>query len=134
MIENLILGYLYNELFRKNNEEKCTVFQNMALSLIVQKNTIKNCSTALQAFSLWYLSQCILYFLFHKSKDTSEIPQPSFQYIANLFPIFFRFHKSFNNFHLSKNISINKFFHWNVFFYSFTSKTQGRCQVFFEVK
>ena len=47
MIENLILGYLYNELFRKNNEEKCTVFQNMALSLIVQKNTIKNCSTAL---------------------------------------------------------------------------------------
>ena len=26
------------------------------------------------------------------------------------FPIFFRFHKCFNNFHLSKNILINKFF------------------------
>ena len=51
MIENRISGYLYNELFSESNEEKCTAFQSMAWSLIVHKNTIKNCSTALQAFS-----------------------------------------------------------------------------------
>ena len=50
MIENRISGYLYNELFSESNEEKCTAFQSMAWSLIVHKNTIKNCSTALQAF------------------------------------------------------------------------------------
>ena len=51
MIENRISGYLYNELFSESNEEKCTAFQSMAWSLIVHKNAIKNCSTALQAFS-----------------------------------------------------------------------------------
>ena len=51
MIENRVSGYLYNELFSESNEEKCTAFQSMAWSLIVHKNTIKNCSTALQAFS-----------------------------------------------------------------------------------
>ena len=47
MIENRISGYLYNELFSKSNEEKCTAFQSMVWSLIVHKNTITNCSTAL---------------------------------------------------------------------------------------
>ena len=51
MIENCISGYLYNELFSQRNEEKCTAFQSLAWSLIVHKNIIKNCSTALQAFS-----------------------------------------------------------------------------------
>ena len=56
MIENRISGYLYNELFSESNEEKCTAFQSMAWSLIVHKNTIKNCSTPLQAFSFRSLS------------------------------------------------------------------------------
>ena len=56
------------------------------------------------------LSLCIIYFLFHKGKDTSAIPQPSVQHLVYVFPIFFRFHKYFNKFHLKKNI-VNKFFH-----------------------
>ena len=56
---------------------------------------------------------CIPYFLFHKGKDTSAIPQPSVRYLVYVFSIFCRFHKFFNNFHLSKNILINKVFHWN---------------------
>ena len=47
MTENRISGYLYNELFSKSNGEKCTAFQSMVWSLIVHKNTITNCSTAL---------------------------------------------------------------------------------------
>ena len=58
------------------------------------------------------LSLCILYFLFHKSKDTSAIPQPSIQHLVYVFPIFFRFHECFDNFHLSK-IS----FPWSIFFF-----------------
>ena len=45
--------FLYNELFSKSNEEKCTAFQSMAWSLIVHKSIIKNYSTAPQAFSFW---------------------------------------------------------------------------------
>ena len=52
MREDRISGYLYNEFFSEINEEKCAAFQSMAWSLIVHKNTIKNCTTALQAFSL----------------------------------------------------------------------------------
>ena len=33
---------LYNELFSKSDEEKCTAFQSMAWSLTVHKNAIKN--------------------------------------------------------------------------------------------
>ena len=61
---------------------------------------------------LYALPLCILYFLFHKDKDTSAIPQPSVQCLVCASPIFFRFDKCFNNFHLSKNIFVNKFFHW----------------------
>ena len=86
MIANRISGYLYNELFSKSNEEKCTAFQSMAWSITVHKNNIKTCSTAHQAFSSWSLSLCILFFLFHKGKDTSGIPQPSIQYLVYLFP------------------------------------------------
>ena len=50
MIENRISGYLHNKLFSEINEEKCTVSQSMAWSLIVHINTDRNCSTALQAF------------------------------------------------------------------------------------
>ena len=62
------------------------------------------------------LSLCILYFLFHKRKDASVISQPSVQHFVHVFLIFFRFHKYFNNSFLSRNILINKFFHWNMCF------------------
>ena len=110
MIGNRISGYLYNELFSKSNKEKCTTFQSMAWSLIVHKSSIKNWSTALQAFSFWSLSLYPLFY-FHKGKDTSAIPKPSVPRLVYVFLIFFRFHKCFNNFHLSKNILINKFIH-----------------------
>ena len=47
------------------------------------------------------LSLCILYFLFDKGKVASAIPQPSVQHLVYVFPIFFRFRKCFNKFHLS---------------------------------
>ena len=81
------------------------------------------------------LSLCILYFLFHKGKDTSAILQPSVQHLVHVFPICFRFHKCFNNFHSSKNILINKFFSLkHVFLHSFTSMTHRSCRFLFEVK
>ena len=62
MIEDQISGHLYNELFSESNKERFTAFQSMAWSLVVDKNTIQNCSTALQAFSFWSLP----FFRFHK--------------------------------------------------------------------
>ena len=56
MIENRISGYFFNEIFSESNKEKCTAFQSMVWSLIVDKNTVKICSTALQAFSFRSLS------------------------------------------------------------------------------
>ena len=50
MIENRISGNLCNDRFSKGSEEKSTAIPSMAWSLIVHKNTIKNCSTVLQAF------------------------------------------------------------------------------------
>ena len=66
--------------------------KNMIWSLIVHKNAIKICSADLQASGL---SHCILYFRFHKGKDTSAIPQPSAKHLVYVFPIFFRFHTCF---------------------------------------
>ena len=91
MKENRISGCLYNELFSKINEENWTAFQSMAWSLTVHKNTIRNCSIALQAFSSRSISSYTLYFLFHKGKDTSGIPQPSLQHLVYAFVIFFAF-------------------------------------------
>ena len=82
-------------------------------SLIVHKNTVKNCSTALQAISFWSLSL----HPFYKGKGTSAIPQPSVQHLVYVFPIFFPFYKCFNNFHLNKSILVNNFFHWNMCFF-----------------
>ena len=59
MIENNISDNLYNELFTKSSEEKF-----MAWSLIVHKNTIKNCSTVLQVFSSHPLSLHVSFVLF----------------------------------------------------------------------
>ena len=55
MIENRISGYFYNERFSEIDGKKFTAFQSMPCSLIVYKNTIKNCSTTLQEFSVRYL-------------------------------------------------------------------------------
>ena len=82
MIENQVSGYLYNELFSESIEKKYTVFQSMAWSFIVHENTIKNCSTALQAFSFQSLSFVSFASFFHKGKDTSAIPQPSVQHLV----------------------------------------------------
>ena len=65
MIENRISGCLYNELFSESNEKNVRIFKEwLGPSLIFYKNPIKNCSTALQAFSFRSLS---LYPLFHFS-------------------------------------------------------------------
>ena len=109
MIEDRISGYLYNELFIEINEEKCLAFQCMAWSLIAHKILLETAELLSKHFPAG-LSLCILYFLFHKGKDTFAISQPSVQYLAYVFPILIRFHKCFNDFHLSKNILINKFF------------------------
>ena len=96
MIENRISGNLYNEPFIERSKEKCTAFHSTAWSLIVHKSTIKNCSTPLQAFPFRSLSLCILFFLFHKSKDTSAISQLIVQHLVYVFPILLRFQKCVN--------------------------------------
>ena len=93
MIENRISGYLYNGLFSKSNKEKCTAFQTMAWSLIVDQSTIQNCSTALQAFPFRSLS---LYALFPlKARILLQFLSQAFN-ILYVFPIFFRFYKFFH--------------------------------------
>ena len=101
--------------------------------LLFMKILLKT-SQLLSRHFLFGLSLCILYFLFHKGKDTSGIPQPSVQNLVYVFRIFFRFHKCFNNFHLNKNILINKFFRWNMFVCSFTSMAHRSSQFLSEVK
>ena len=70
MIENRISSYLYNELFSESNDKIYTTFQSMVWSFVAHKNTIKNCSTSLQAFplrslSLYPLSEAVNYY--HKA-------------------------------------------------------------------
>ena len=128
MIENRISGYLYSERFSKSNEEKSTGFQRMAWSLIVHKNPIKNCTTALQAFFFRSLS---LYPLFHFSSRQGYSCSSSAKLSASCICS----HKCFNYFQLSKNILINKFFHWNMCFFIFLPfMTQGSCRLLFDVK
>ena len=86
MIENHISDYFYNELFCEINEEKGTAFQSIDCSQ-------KYCKTA-QLLSKHFpsgLSLCIIYFLFHKDKDISAIPQPSVYYLIYVFSISFVF-------------------------------------------
>ena len=97
------------ELMKKNVQ----LFKAWLGPLLFTKLLLENAQLLSKRF-LSALPLCILYFLFHKDKDTSAIPQPSVQHLLYVFPIFFRFHKCFNNFHLSKNIFINKFFYWNM--------------------
>ena len=116
MIENRISGYLYNELFSKSKKENVRPFKVWLGPLLFIKILSKTAQLLSKHFSSG-LSLCILYFLFHKGKDTYAIPQPSVQHLVYVSPILFCFHKYFNNFHLSKNILINNFFHWNMCFF-----------------
>ena len=91
-----------------------------------------NCSP-----SIFLLVSLSLYTLFTFSKRgyfcNSSAKAFSILYIFS--PIFFRYHKYFDNFHLSKNILIKKFFLLkHVFRHSFPSVTQGSCWFIFEVK
>ena len=68
----------------------------------------------------WSLSLYPLCYLFQKCNDTSAIPHSqatSVHYFVYVFPIFFRYHKGFNNCHLSKNLLTYKFFHWSMCFF-----------------
>ena len=58
--------------------------------LIVHKNTIKTAQLLSKHFPSG-LSLCIIYFLFHKGKDISAIPQPSVHYLIYVFSISFVF-------------------------------------------
>ena len=123
MIENRISGYLYNQLFSESKKENVRSCKAWLGPLLFIKILLKTAQLLSKHFPSG-LSLCILYFIFHKGKNTSAIPQPSFQHLIYVFPIFFRFHKCFNNFHLRKNILINIFFSLkHVFLHSITSMT-----------
>ena len=109
MIENLISGCLYNELFSESKKENVRPFKVWLDTLLFIKMLLKTGQLPSKHFpSCPFI---FLYFLFHKGKDTSAISQQSVQHLVYIFPIFFRFHKCFNNFHLSKSILVNNFFH-----------------------
>ena len=110
MIENRISGYLYNELFSESKKENVRPFKVWLGPVLFIKILSKTAQLLSKHFPSG-LSLYILYFLFHKGKDTSVVPQPNVQHLVYVFPVFFRFHKCFKNFHLSKNILINIFFH-----------------------
>ena len=119
MIESHISGNLYNEHFSESSDGQCTIFQWLGLLLFI-KVLLKTVQLLSKHFPP-SLSLCILYFGFHKGKDTSAIPQPSVHHLVYVFPIFFCFHKCFNNFEKC------------VISY-FTSMTQKSCQFLFEIK
>ena len=81
MIENHISGYLYTELFSEGNEENVRPFKQWLGPLFFIKILLKTAQLLSQHFPS-DLSLCIFYFLFHKSKDTSTVPQPSVQHLA----------------------------------------------------
>ena len=95
MIENHKSGNLYNELFSQSSE----------------LSTVKTAQLFFKYFPPGHsLSLCILYFLFHRDKDTFAIPQRSVHHLVYAFPFFFRFHECLNNFRSSQNLLTNKFF------------------------
>ena len=91
------------------------------LPKVVKKNVwlgpllfIKILKTAQQSPSILFrppFTTCIFCSFFHGGKDISAIPQPSVHHLVYVSLIFFRFHKYFNYFHLSKNLLTNTFFH-----------------------
>ena len=109
MIENSISVCIINFL-AKTMKKNVRPFKAWLGSLLFIKILLKAAQLLFKYFTSG-LSLCIFYFLFHKGKDTSAIPQSSVQHLVYIFPIFFRFHKCFNDFHLSKDILINEYFH-----------------------
>ena len=94
MIENHLSGYLYNELLSESNKKNFTAFQSIAWSLIVDKNTTKNCLAAFQALSFRYL---YLYSLFPLKTSILLIPQLSVQHLVYVSLTFFFFHEFFTD-------------------------------------
>ena len=110
MIENRVLVYLYNKLFSKSNEEKLWSFNCWLGPLLFIKILLKTA----QLLSKHFLSGFFLFVSFISFFIKARILM---QFLSPAFSIFFRFHKCFNNFRLSKNILINKFFHWSICFF-----------------
>ena len=134
MIENRISGFCIMKFLAKVMKKNVRPFNVWLGPLLFVKVFLKTTQLLPKHFPSG-LCLCILYFLFHKSKDSSATPQSSVQHLVYVFPIFCRFHKCFNNFHLSKNILINKFFLLkHVFLHSFTSMTRGSYRFLIEVK
>ena len=104
--------------FIMNFLAKCTAFQSMAWSLIVHKSTIKNCSTALKAFSFRSLS-FYLYFLQRQGDVCNSWAKRSASCIC--FP---HFPSGFFFFFSLKHL----------FLHNFTCMTQGSCRFPFEAK
>ena len=92
MVENRISGSLYNEPFSESKTGNVRPFKVWLGPLWFIKILLKTAQLLSKHFPS-DLSLCTLYFLFHKGKDTSAIPQPSVQHLVYVFPIFFRFHK-----------------------------------------
>ena len=102
MIENHNSGYLYNELLAKVMKKNVRSFKEQLGHLFF---------ILLSKHFLSGFSVCILYFLFHKGKDTSAVPQPSGQYLVYVF---------INALITSQNKKQKhryKFSHWNMCFF-----------------
>ena len=96
MIENLISGYLYNELFSERNEEKSTAFQSMAWSLVVHKkyyHKLLNCSP-----SIFLPVSHFVYFIsfFIKAKILLQFLNQAFSILYIFSPFSFVFILCFN--------------------------------------
>ena len=116
MIENQISGICIMNFLAKVKKKNVRPFKVWLGPLLFIKILLKTAQLLSRHFSSG-LSLFVSFISFYE-KDASRIPQPSVQHLVYVFPIFFRFHKHISTFHLSKNIFVNKFFHWNVFLYN----------------
>ena len=90
MIENHISCNLQNERFSESSKKNVRSFKVWIDPLLFTKILLKTA----QLFSKHFppgISLCILYFLFHKGRDTSPIRQPSIHHLVYVFPHFLSF-------------------------------------------
>ena len=89
-----------------------------------------NCSPSIFLLVSLSLSLFVYFIYFFQAWILLEFLSQAFSILYMFFPIFFRYYKYFDKFHLTKNILIKKFFSLkHVFRHSFPSVTH-----FFEVK
>ena len=94
-----ISGYLYNERFSESNEKNVWAFKICVGPLLFIKTPLKTTQLLFKNFP-WVLSLfASLIFFFIKAR------------------ILLWFLKCFENFYLSKNVLINKLFHWSMCFF-----------------